>query len=343
MELSKLIKLFITTHYVLLLVTSTSNINALQNKYQFVRTGKSQQGTTICKEVGMSCEEDCECCGHDEKPAVHCENRNEKLGYKCYKSVGLSGQCTEDKHCRSQKCKNGRCVKYYPRGPKLPVCQITEFLSVDVVKGSRIDTVCNCDAPPDPKAGDALKAVDNDTNSVYENYWAIGGGIELELKERKKVNGLRICNSPDCPECDPLCYKIEGYCGVKSNWEIIQEGDLRMPFERNKCATIKLTSLNTLHSKYRITFPCQRGGCRDECEGICHEKPIQNPLIESCPNPVATPPYGSMSLISRRYENANNRTLFLYEIHNIELLRIKMSWIGDCLIDYYYAFKVSFF
>lgn len=294
-----------------------------------------------CSALGSSCNEDCECCENDQQINVRCEHRNKQSGYKCYKSAGLGGKCEVDSDCTSQKCENKLCVKFriHDDDRVMVVCPITDFLSVAAVKGTRQENICDCDDPSDPVLGDALKAVDGKPRTVYENNWAIGGGIEVRLKDTKRLKSLEICNSADCIECDPTCYKLEGYCDMKGIWETIQEGDLLMPLERNECVTVQVSSI-PLYSNYSITFPCQRGTCRDSCEGDCHAVPVQNPKIDSCPTSTnAGPSYGNMTLISREYQPADDRTLFSYTINNVDLIGLTMSWLGDCRIEYYYVYE----
>jgi hypothetical protein len=164
-----------------------------------------------CKALNSQCNEDCECCGH-ETDTVRCEKRNNPAGYRCYTSKGIGGECKEDQECRSQKCLNGRCIPSFNGGPTVPTCSLSKNVtSVSPVKGT-IQDVCKCNTPTDPITGDAENAIDGDSSTIYVNDYATNGGIEIKPKYQGGLSSFKVCNSDDCPECDPTCYKLEGYC-----------------------------------------------------------------------------------------------------------------------------------
>jgi len=301
-----------------------------------------------CTTLNTPCQEDCECCKDEiNHREVRCEKRNQPLGYQCYISVGLGGGCDHDHECRSQKCENRCCVQYFSRPPKVPTCSLTkDYISARAIIGTRRENVCKCDAPSEPTTVDAHKALDGNDSTIYVNNWAIDGGIEVQPKYNEGLHSIRICNADDCPECDPTCYKIEGLCLFNNNiYETIQEGPLSLPVERNQCVTIGMKG-KPLCTSYKITFPCQRGTCRDSCKGSCNAAPLSNPKKGPC-DPIrdhyiedGIMNYGSMKTFKPKvYDSANNRTIFYYEVNNIDLRYALLTWEGDCMIDCYYVFK----
>ena len=86
---------------------------------------KNQEYQESCTAFNSPCNESCECCGY-EAGTARCEQRNKPLGYRCYKSIGLGGQCDHDKDCRSQKCTGGICIPHFMRGPKVPTCSLAK-------------------------------------------------------------------------------------------------------------------------------------------------------------------------------------------------------------------------
>ena len=50
-------------------------------------TNELQEVTSSCAALGISCKEDCECCGYDKAGTpIRCERRCKILGYKCYQN-----------------------------------------------------------------------------------------------------------------------------------------------------------------------------------------------------------------------------------------------------------------
>jgi len=293
-----------------------------------------------CKAIESPCKEDCECCEQDKE--VRCEKRNRPLGYRCYISVGLGGECDYDHQCRTQKCLNGYCVPHFTHGPKVPICSLTkDYVSAIPIIGSIQKNVCRCDEPSKPAIEDAEKALDGNDSTIYINKWAIDGGIEIQPNYNEGLHSFKVCNSIDCPECDPTCYKIEGSCDFKnSTYETIQEGPLSLPVERNQCVSVRMNG-KPLYKSYKITFPCQRGTCRDSCKGDCSAAPMSNPKTGPCDHYVddGVNNIGGMMLLSKEYDSKYDRTIFSYNIDNIDLNHIRLAWKGDCLIDCYYVYK----
>jgi len=95
-----------------------------------------------------------------------------------------------------------------------------------------------------------------------------------------------------------------------------------------------------LYSYYKITFPCQRGPCRDSYAGACHAPAQLNPSLGPCRNYVDKGNnLGSMSLITSKPSSDGQKTLFYYEVDNIQLGYMKLAWKGDCMINHYYVCK----
>ena len=161
----------------------------------------------------MPCGESCECCGfHTHVGPVRCEIRRKSFGCRCYKSIGLGVKCDHDKDCRTQKCTDGICV------PPVPACSFTQNItSVIPIKGTIKNNTYDCPKPDEPTINDAENSLDRNPSTVFVNNWAINGGIEVKLKHKKGLHSFRICNSDDCPECCPICYKLEAYCEIKKS------------------------------------------------------------------------------------------------------------------------------
>ena len=231
-------------------------------------------------------------------------------------------------------------MPYFTHLPKVPTCSLTEDVaSVTPIKGTIKENTCNCGKPSEPSIGDAKNALIEDKSKVYINKWAINGGIEVKPKYEGGLHSFKICNSEDCPNCDPTCYKIEGYCESSNKYVPIKEGPLLLPKERNQCVTVRIAG-KPLYRSYRIIFPCQRGTCRDSCGGDCHAKPVQNPKTGPCPSYQSTGAnIGSMSFISKEYDKINDKTTFIYSVSNINLMYLRLAWEGDCRVDNYYVFK----
>ena len=92
---------------------------------------------------------------------------------------------------------------------------------------------CPCGQPDEPSPKDVAKAVDDDLNTVYVNNWAIGSGLEFTPKEVAPIKSLRVCAADDCPECDQICYKLEGKCAEAGTYTVVQEGELDLSIEKN--------------------------------------------------------------------------------------------------------------
>ena len=295
-----------------------------------------------CKPLDAPCGEDCECCGYDnESKTVRCEKRNRPLGYRCYQSYGLGTECEYDHECRSQKCHDGICVPHFTLGPKVPTCSLSKnHTHVEPVIGTIKNNTCGCGEPSKPTIEDAENAVDEDKDTIYVNNWATDGGIIVTPAKREALHSFKVCNSDDCPECDPTCYKLEGYCDFTKMWVTIQKGPLPLPNERNQCVTIR-TEGKPLYTTYRLSFPCQRGTCRDSCKGDCHAAPLQNPDLGPCDDHVDDPALkvGSMKLVDRHYETPTDRTVFYYSVDHINLFYLRLAWDGDCMVDYYYVYE----
>ena len=300
-----------------------------------------RRGQDSCKPLDVPCSEDCECCEWDNPSEPRkCEIRNKPKGYRCYKSYGLGYDCNHDHDCRSQKCINGRCVPHFT-GQKYPKCSLSKnHTSVEPVIGTIKDNACNCTKPIKPTVDDVKNAVDEDEDTIYVNNWATDGGIMVTPARREALHSFKVCNSDDCPNCDPTCYKLEGYCDFRKMWVTIQDGPLFLPTERNQCVTIR-TKGKPLYTSYRLTFPCQRGTCRDSCMGQCHAAPLSNPELGPCENHVDDPAlnFGSMAFVKKNYEAITDRTVFFYSLEHIDLYYARLAWEGDCMVDYYYVYE----
>jgi len=123
-------------------------------------------------------------------------------------------------------------------------------------------------------------------------------------------------------------------------WVTIQEGPLFLPLERNQCVTIR-TKGKPLYTSYRLTFPCQRGICRDSCKGYCDAAPLSNPDLGPCNDYVDDPTlnFGSMKFIETHYDKNTDRTVFYYSVDHINLYYARLAWEGDCIVEKYYVYE----
>jgi len=299
----------------------------------------------VCKALGDSCIEDCECC-RIRKDVARCEKRNKALGYRCYKSAGIGERCGQDHDCRSQKCNNGRCISYFTHVKVrvgVSTCSLTEnYIAVAPIKGTIQDNICHRDEhdePSDPTVDDAAMALDEDSSTIYSNNWAINGGIEVQLKREEGLHSFKVCNSDDCPDCDPTYYRIEGYCQFTNTHKAIQEGPLSLPVERKQCVTVPIAG-KPLYSSYRITFPHQRGTCKETCTGECSARPVTDPKHGPCDRhrDDGVNNVGSMTFISKEFEADTTRTIFYYSVDSINLEYAMLSWEGECKVDQYMVY-----
>jgi len=288
-----------------------------------------------CVSEGNPCNEDCDCCGNDQTPPVRCEKRNQDLGYQCYKSGQIGDPCIENSCCVSQFCSEGFCAPnpFPPPKLNLPLCPI-DFETLATVNGDVTEEGCPCSTPDSPSVEDANNALDGDLNTVYVNNWAIGSGLEIKPLDLAPVRSLKVCSADDCPECDPTCYKLEGYCEEDNTYTVIQEGDIDLSIARNTCVDIPIAGHN-LYTAYKITFPCIRGGflpCSVDCvNSRCQSDPLKDPTGTPCPNNLGTQHLGRLTFMSNTYDGQD--TVIQYSYNNIEAFNLdKMiyTWEGDC-------------
>ena len=135
--------------------------------------------------------------------------------------------CSSNSECVSQKCQNQVCVfQLNPPKKTFDFCPL-HYSNVASINGDLTNEVCPCIQPDRPTAEDAANAVDEDLSTVYVSNWAIGSGLEFAPKEVAPIKSLRVCiSADDCPECDPICYKIDGKCAETRIYTVVQEGKL---------------------------------------------------------------------------------------------------------------------
>ena len=266
-------------------------------------------GTTslpTCIPYGDPCSEDCDCCGWPNDENVRCELRNPKRGLRCHLNRQIDEPCDGDAQCASQMCVNGKCSGN--SRPIIPpdICPLP-ITDVETIKGSIIDDdgTCPCPDPDNPTKNDALKAVDGELSTVYANNYALNSGLIFYTAYPAPVHNMTICSADDCPECDPTCYKLEGYCNQMQMITTIQEGDIYFT-QRNECVTIPVTTRG-LFSYYALTFPCQRGGF-PECTAP-EECTCDNGIVPFEPKPAKKEPCnGHDPVQSRRLERLPTRS-----------------------------------
>jgi len=246
--------------------------------------GPEPQTSKPCATLGDTCVEDCECCGYKSPFAaesLRCEKRNEPLGKRCYKCVALGDTCTKNAECCSQKCVDDECVPSAGEGRPLWCLEslfssYSRFEQVPGVATSE-EGLCPCTNLVGSQISSGLgNMIDHNQQSDYSNNYAIGAGFFLESNYHAPLRQFKVCPNLDCVECDPTCYKIEGMCDYDTRFSLVQEGELDLSTEdRHTCVTIPVLGRHE-YSKYRVTFPCQRGGF-DSCEesGSCKNYPMK--------------------------------------------------------------------
>jgi len=222
------------------------------------RARKAQESDTeTCSPLGERCSEDCECCGYDSGEglsSVGCRVKERFLGMRCYE-CGLEGStCLISSDCCVGTCSEDRtCVN--------PCVESKiSHSSVSAVIGDIYNDVGTCpckDLEADKITNDPLNAVDGSKDTDYVNNNAIGSG--LVLGAAGSVDALSVCTNTDCVECDPTCYKVEGLMDGASEFGFVQSGALDLSMERGECTVVRLVGLPS-YMKYKVTFPCIRGG-----------------------------------------------------------------------------------
>jgi hypothetical protein len=251
------------------------------------------QTNAACVPYGGQCSEDCECCGWPDDKAVKCELRNPNRGLRCHLNRGIGEPCDGNTQCSSQLCENGVCINK-PRPIKPPQLCPLGITNVDTISGTIPDEegTCPCPNPPKVTKDDALKAVDGQLSTVYVNNYALDSGLIFHTEYAAPLYNFTICSADTCSECDPTCYKLEGFCEEMVTLTLIQQGDLSFT-GRNECVVIPVDT-RVLFNYYVLTFPCQRGGF-PECSGgqecTCPNglEPFQPELATKQPCDSSTP------------------------------------------------------
>ena len=129
---------------------------------------KGQESCSVFTEPYI---ESCERCGYvNDTAPVKCEKRNQILGYRCYKSIGVGRNCDLDIDCRIQKCIDGICVSFFTYGPRVPTCPFTnDAVYVIPIKGTIRNNACDCPKPDVPTINDAKIALDGNQTTAFMN------------------------------------------------------------------------------------------------------------------------------------------------------------------------------
>lgn len=334
----------------------------------------SSNATPVCVSIGDVCEDDCDCCGYDDKQdeyGVRCEQRYEKQGKRgygfvqdddmrrCYQCTFTGHSCTRNKECCSQKCVEGSdgtstCVKNHPPPKPCYKSLLTSVNSISPVMGHPPSDrdLCPCTGLTSSEgATNILAAIDKQTTTDYINNYPIESGLTLVTGHHAPVRMLKVCSNQDCPECDPCAYKLEGMCDdvMSSNdFEFIQEGPLTMPSARGACVEIPIIGRHQ-YSEYKITFPCLVGGfdsCSTELPPDAFLEPRSAGCEEGCLGEFA-----SIGYQWHQYIPEHDSTIFTYSYRNFldyetrqavaNLDHFTMPYMGECRFDEYYFIKMS--
>lgn len=301
-----------------------------------------------CVLLEGSCTKDCECCDHEN--GSRCEIRNQKLGKRCYRPSFVREFCTQDSDCISQKCESNICVANASGDPNRCMKSLFDsILSLDAVSGDvrQDDQLCPCTSLAHNEISENISAaIDKTNNADYVNNYPINSGLEVETNLNAPVRELKVCTNQDCIECDPMCYKIEGKCEGDTDFTLVQEGDLNLSEDRQTCTNLQIRGRNQF-SKYRITFPCQRGGFATCAKHLCYDTPSSG--HGTC---LGDPDfdYYPLHYQSHEYDPASDKTYFAYLFckekssngnNEAALSHFILQWQGHCCFAYYSLYRVD--
>jgi hypothetical protein len=252
----------------------------------------------------------------------------------------------------SESEEHGICMKNHPPPKPCYTDLMAAYSSITAVSGTVIDEdgLCPCtDLDANMIAVNLAAATDKKTNTDYINNYGVGSGIIVATNVHAPVRKVVVCSNNDCPECDPLCYKLEGKCDnvySQSDWTYIQEGALEIPLERGTCVAVNIVGRHQ-YSEYRVTFPCMRGGfgyC--ETETLTEEQKTNYPIGDSCPEGESfdfgllqwngEPLYNEIEDITTfyyRYRNKVKETDCDYDCFNddkVDMKKLMVQWEGNC-------------
>jgi len=283
-----------------------------------------ESGTATCSPLGATCSEDCDCCGYNSGNVVSsigCRVEEISLGMRCYECALEGSSCFVDSDCCVGTCSDDRkCVK---------PCVKSEISrsSVTSVIGDVYNDVgsCPCNLTSDEITNDPMNAIDGSKDTDYVNNNAIGSGLVLDVVDGAHVSGLGVCTNTDCVECDPTCYKIEGIFEGATDYSFVQAGALDLSMKRGECSVVKLIGL-PLYMKYKVTFPCIRGGFAS-CGAETSTELVALPCSEKDKNLRNV-----MHFEHSSYQNGV--TSFIYG-YFMPFYHMVLPYIGDCKFKHY--------
>lgn len=241
--------------------------------------------TDVCVEKGDSCKQDCDCCGFSSISGVVCQTRRHHLGPRCYIFRRHGEPCEHNDECRSQNCVSGICqsvhsplVQQFP-----PLCPIT--LETDDLTGivGQLTTEANTCACTDSKPFPEEPCENILMKKPYVNNYPINSGFTVTPTYHFPLRKLVFCTSSEDPAYDPSCFKLEGRCRGSHEFQLVSEGALRLPLDRNQCKKIHIPDQDYLdrreYEEFKLTFPCQRGGFTNTCTSGCQDYPVRLDMI----------------------------------------------------------------
>ena len=104
--------------------------------------------SNVCVPLFDSCNDDCDCCGHDFNKNIRCELRNQSLGKRCYETMYVGQPCSVNSQCVSQNCVNNICRPNF--GPRVnnPFCPLDD--GPDDIAGPVDGSLPTCACPQGP-------------------------------------------------------------------------------------------------------------------------------------------------------------------------------------------------
>lgn len=293
-----------------------------------------------CISLGNICTDDCDCCGEGSR----CEKRNDER--RCYEQPTFVGKsCTQNSECISQKCENNICVPNASGDPNRCLKSFfNSFQSLDAVVGqvSQETHLCPCTGlAPNEISLNINHAIDKSTNTDYINNYSNGSGFEVSTNLHAPIREIKVCTNQDCPECDPMSYKIEGKCDSDSTFTFIQDGNLDLSQDRQTCTNVRIVGRHE-YNTYRITFPSVRGGFNLCSETLCDSTPASGHL--GC-QATQEFDYYPLQFQGHQYDPVSDKTSFAYIFgrkHDInEISHFILQWEGHCCFLYYELFRVE--
>ena len=154
------------------------------------------------------------------------------------------------------------------------------------------------DAGP-PPAGEVVRHVIDDLAQKHLNFLDLNSGfIVTPSAGATVVSGLRLYTANDSLARDPASYQLSGSTvGAEGPFEVISEGDLALPDERNQDVSAPVTpglvhqelsfENSTAYVSYRLIFPTLKDASNDNSMQIAEVEFLGAPEARGALNPVA--------------------------------------------------------